>query len=205
MSPTRTNFNWVSKVPWNDFDFAFLSILIGSGNSPHYFNQSDSKLNPIASWLTPFSCASLKQISCFYFEFSYWLHMLCLSILIGLYILCPSILIGSICYVPQYKLAVLLLELIVSPRLPSQKWSPSAYVFTCLFICRKFAFHGLRICRIQEKIGRFTCNHRTPGLLDLSWSVWERYYKWWNEAAGFACRELNRQEARPRNSLTRRI
>ena len=113
---------------------------------------------------------------------SYWLHMLC-----------PSILIGR-SFTRTYSFSSLAFP-----------WSPSAYVLTCLFICRKFAFHGLRICRIQEKIGRFTCNYRTPGLLDLSWSVWERYYKWWNEAAGFACQELNRQEARPRDSLTRRI
>lgn len=136
-----------------------------------------------------------------------------------------SFLIGSICYVSQFWLAFIFyvpqfgLAPYVMPSILIGRsftwtysfsslafpWSPSAYVLTCLFICRKFAFHGLRICRIQEKIGRFTCNHRTPGLLDLSWSVWERYYKWWNEAAGFACRELNRQEARPRNSLTRRI
>ena len=203
MSPTRTNFNCVEsplKLLWFCFSFYF-----------DWFRELATLFQPIRFKTKP-NCVLINPVFLCFTEtdllFLLWVFLLAPYVMSlnsdwplyfislnsdWLHMLCPSILIGR-SFTWTYSFSSL--------AFPS---SPSAYVLTCLFICRKFAFHGLRICRIQEKIGRFTCNYRTPGLLDLLWSVWERYYKWWNEAAGFACRELNRQEARPRNSLTRRI
>ena len=69
----------MSKVIRDYFGFASFRPVIGPENSHHFINQSDSKLNPIASWLLAFSRAS----GSFFNLSSHWLLLVCPLILIG--------------------------------------------------------------------------------------------------------------------------
>ena len=50
--------SWLLNLIGNCFGFAFLRSMIGQKKSRHFINQSNSKLNPVASWLTAFSRAA---------------------------------------------------------------------------------------------------------------------------------------------------
>ena len=55
-------FNWVAKVIPECFGFALLRYVIGPENSRHSLNQSDTKLNPITTWLPAFSRALVSLV-----------------------------------------------------------------------------------------------------------------------------------------------
>ena len=67
----RAIFNWVSKVIRDCIGFTLLRSVIGLEISRHFFDQSDAKLKPIATWSLAFSRA-LRRLLVFALS-SHWL------------------------------------------------------------------------------------------------------------------------------------